>query len=590
MQIRMESRVWPRGPPKPRGLNTDFILYPILADANLSAEFALPTKNGVRIMSSNWRGVFPAATTQYASDGSVDLKSTRHLVESMMDAGVHGLIMLGSVGENTVLEPAEKMAVIKMAKEAAKGRIPVLSGVAENSTPAACRYAKACEDAGLDGLMVLPGMIYKADSREAIEHFRTVAKATSLPIMIYNNPPAYNVDLKPDDLKALADQKNLICIKESAGNSRRFTDLINTLGDRYILFCGLDDLVLEAAALGAVGWVSGFTDAFPREIGQAVGAAGGGQIRRGAADLSLVHAGPASRRPSQAGAVHQARAEDDGRGHRDGAHAAPAAGGRGARAHHRTDPKGDRYPPADLRCGRREADMAERRALVVGAGIIGIHCAIALRRRGFAVTVIDERGPGEGTSFGNAGCIAHTGVLPVATPGLIWQVPGMLMDPLGPLSIRWSYLPQLAPWLWQFLRAGAPARYEEITAALATLIGRVWTDWDSVIAEAGISDLFTRRGALYVYETDQGFASAAAGWDLRARHGIRAQRVDARQIAELEPMIAPIFRHGYLVEDPGHVADPYKVVLRLAAHFQRSGGEIKRGRVVGFEGGAPRRP
>jgi dihydrodipicolinate synthase/N-acetylneuraminate lyase len=220
---------------------------------------------GIRIMSSNWRGVFPAATTQYASDGSVDLKSTRHLVESMIDAGVHGLIMLGSVGENTVLEPAEKLAVIKMAKEAAKGRIPVLSGVAENSTPAACRYAKTCEEAGLDGLMVLPGMIYKADGREAVEHFRTVAKATSLPIMIYNNPPAYNVDLKPDDLKALADQKNLICIKESAGNSRRFTDIVNTVGNRYILFCGLDDLVLEAAALGAVGWVSGFTDAFPHE-------------------------------------------------------------------------------------------------------------------------------------------------------------------------------------------------------------------------------------------------------------------------------------------------------------------------------------
>jgi glycine/D-amino acid oxidase-like deaminating enzyme len=232
--------------------------------------------------------------------------------------------------------------------------------------------------------------------------------------------------------------------------------------------------------------------------------------------------------------------------------------------------------------------MAERRVLIVGAGIVGVQCAIALRRRGFAVTVVDERGPGEGTSFGNAGSIALTGVTPIAMPGLIWQVPRMLLDPLGPLSIRWSYLPQLAPWLWQFLRAGSRARVEQITASLATLINRVWTDWDDVIAQAGIGDLFTRRGTLYVYETDKGFTDAAYGWELRFRHGLRARRLDARQIMELEPALAPIFRHGYLAEDPGHVADPYKVVLRLAAHLQRIGGEIKRGRVVGFEGTAPK--
>ncbi len=216
-------------------------------------------------MRNDWRGVFPAATTQIAADGSIDIAATRHLLESMIGAGIHGVIMLGSVGENTVFEPEEKLAVINMAKETVRGRVPVLSGVAENSTRAACRFAKACEAVGLDGLMVLPAMVYKADSREAIAHFRAVARATKLPIMIYNNPPAYYVDLKPEDLAALADERNLVCIKESGGNSRRFTDLFNTLGDRYIIFCGLDDLVLEAAALGAAGWVSGFTDAFPRE-------------------------------------------------------------------------------------------------------------------------------------------------------------------------------------------------------------------------------------------------------------------------------------------------------------------------------------
>jgi dihydrodipicolinate synthase/N-acetylneuraminate lyase len=216
-------------------------------------------------MQVNWRGVFPAATTQFKADGALDLKATRHLLESMLDAGIHGVIMLGSVGENTVLEPDEKLAVIKMTKEAVKGRVPVLSGVAETSTAIACRYAKACEAAGLDGLMVLPAMVYKADSREAIAHFRTVAAATKLPIMIYNNPAAYNVDLQPQDYVALKDVPNLVCIKESSGNPRRITDIFNTVGDRYIMFCGLDDLVFEAAALGAVGWVSGFTDAFPLE-------------------------------------------------------------------------------------------------------------------------------------------------------------------------------------------------------------------------------------------------------------------------------------------------------------------------------------
>jgi 4-hydroxy-tetrahydrodipicolinate synthase len=213
----------------------------------------------------DWRGVFPAATTQFAEDGSVDLAATAQLIEAMVDAGVHGIIALGSVGENTVLEPSEKLAVIRAAKEAARGRVPVLSGVAETATRAACRYAALCEEAGLDGLMLLPAMIYKADGREAVAHFRTVARATSLPIMIYNNPPAYHVDLKPEHLAALADVDNLVCVKESSNDPRRITDIKNRLGDRFILFCGVDDLILEAMALGAVGWVAGFADAFPRE-------------------------------------------------------------------------------------------------------------------------------------------------------------------------------------------------------------------------------------------------------------------------------------------------------------------------------------
>ncbi len=212
-----------------------------------------------------WAGVFPAATTQFKEDFSLDLDLTRHLLEAMIDQGVHGLIMLGSVGENTVLEPDEKLAVLRMAKEVTRGRIPVISGVAEYTTAQSIRFVKACEEIGIDGLMVLPAMVYKADARENVAHFRAVANATKLPIMVYNNPPAYNADLGPAEFKALADVPNLVAIKESSGNSRRITDLINELGDRYIMFCGLDDLVFEATALGCVGWVSGFTDAFPKE-------------------------------------------------------------------------------------------------------------------------------------------------------------------------------------------------------------------------------------------------------------------------------------------------------------------------------------
>ena len=118
---------------------------------------------------------------------------------------------------------------------------------------------------GIDGLMVLPGMVYKSDARETIRHFRTVAKASDLPIMIYNNPVSYGVDISPEGFAELADEKTLVAIKESSDDPRRITDIVNLCGDRYILFCGVDDLVLEAAMLGAAGWVAGLVNAFPHE-------------------------------------------------------------------------------------------------------------------------------------------------------------------------------------------------------------------------------------------------------------------------------------------------------------------------------------
>ncbi|MBK7926843.1 MAG: dihydrodipicolinate synthase family protein [Bryobacterales bacterium] len=213
----------------------------------------------------NWHGVFPALTTQFHADQSLDLAATAWHLEQMIAAGIHGVILLGSVGENTALSYDEKLTVLRELLPVAKGRIPVLSGVAEFTTATACQYAADCERLGLDGLMVLPAMVYKADRREALAHFRTVARASSLPVMIYNNPVAYPVDLTPEMLVELADEPTMVAVKESSDNVRRITDIINLLGDRYLLFSGVDDLVLESALLGVTGWVSGLVNAFPNE-------------------------------------------------------------------------------------------------------------------------------------------------------------------------------------------------------------------------------------------------------------------------------------------------------------------------------------
>src|SRR6266404_274555 len=216
-------------------------------------------------MTTTWKGVFPAATTQLKKDQSLDLDATARHLEVLIDSGVSGLIMLGSLGENTALEPDEKRRVMEVALQASRGRVPVLSGVAECSTAAGCRYARAMEKLGANGLMVLPAMVYKADPRETIAHFRAVARSSGLPVICYNNPIAYGVDITPEMFAELADQKTLVAIKESSGNVRRITDLFNTVGNRYTIFTGVDDLALESVLLGAEGWIAGVGLAFPRE-------------------------------------------------------------------------------------------------------------------------------------------------------------------------------------------------------------------------------------------------------------------------------------------------------------------------------------
>lgn len=212
-----------------------------------------------------WSGVYPAATTQFDEKLAVDLKATQQGLQALVDDGVDGLILLGTCGENNSLEPEEKRTILKAAVEAVGGKLPLVAGISELTTTRAIQYAKDAEKAGVNALMLLPAMVYVPTEDELFEHFRQVAAATSLPIMLYNNPTAYRVSISMGLLKRLTQIPNIVAVKESTADTRRFTDLSNTFGDRYTLMAGLDDVSLEGLMLGATGWVSGLTSAFPKE-------------------------------------------------------------------------------------------------------------------------------------------------------------------------------------------------------------------------------------------------------------------------------------------------------------------------------------
>ena len=216
-------------------------------------------------MKTDWKGVFPAVTTKFNEDDSLDFAAMTQNFEAQIDAGVHGMIVSGSLGESSTLTTREKLDVLKLAVEVSNGRIPVMAGVAERRTMDACAFVQKAGDLGADGFMVLPPMQYKSDSRETMHHFRTVAKASPKPIMVYNNPVAYAVDVTPEMFVELADEPKFVAIKESSDDIRRITDIYNAVGNRYQIFTGVDNLALESLLIGAVGWVAGLVCAFPRE-------------------------------------------------------------------------------------------------------------------------------------------------------------------------------------------------------------------------------------------------------------------------------------------------------------------------------------
>lgn len=212
-----------------------------------------------------WSGVFPAITTQLRRNQSLDLEATARHLEALLESGVAGMIVLGSLGENQTLTPQEKRQVLELAVQVVNGRVPVLSGVAETSCALAAEYVRDGEKLGADGFMVMPAMCYRGDVEETLGHFRAVAEATGLPLMAYNNPLSYANDLTPELFQRLGEVKNYVALKESSGDVRRITDLRNRVGDRFALFTGVDDLLLESAILGIDGWVAGTGIAFPRE-------------------------------------------------------------------------------------------------------------------------------------------------------------------------------------------------------------------------------------------------------------------------------------------------------------------------------------
>ncbi|MET3134677.1 dihydrodipicolinate synthase/N-acetylneuraminate lyase [Oxalobacteraceae bacterium GrIS 1.11] len=214
---------------------------------------------------AKWQGVFPAVTTKFKDNEDLDHAAMERHFAFQLESGVHGLVTCGSLGEASTLSFDEKLEVTKIALAVADKRVPVLVNVSETRTRNACRFVEQAAAIGVQGFMVMPSVLYAADAREAKDNLRTIAKAAQLPIMVYNNPVTYKVDLTPEDFLDLADCEWLVAIKESTDNVRRITDLRNALGNRYQLFMGVDDLSYEGLAVGADGLLAGLVVAFPKE-------------------------------------------------------------------------------------------------------------------------------------------------------------------------------------------------------------------------------------------------------------------------------------------------------------------------------------
>lgn len=216
-------------------------------------------------MSLQWKGVFPALTTKFTKEDGIDFPLFEKNLSAQLDAGVQGVILGGSLGEASTLSAEEKLELLKFTVGAVSGKVPVVLNIAEGSTREAIQWTQQAEKNGAQGLMLLPPMRYKSDARETVTYFKAVADATGLPIMIYNNPVDYKIEVTLDMFEELAAKANIQAVKESTRDVSNVTRMINRFGDRFKVLCGVDPLAMEELLMGADGWVAGLVCAFPRE-------------------------------------------------------------------------------------------------------------------------------------------------------------------------------------------------------------------------------------------------------------------------------------------------------------------------------------
>lgn len=216
-------------------------------------------------MQVNWKGIFPAITTKFLENGLLDLDTFEKNIRAQIEAGIHGIVLGGSLGEASTLKRSEKLELVRKTLELVDGKIPVIMNIAEKSTSDAVNAANDAQKLGASGLMMLPPMQYKADDRETVEYFKAVATSTELPIMIYNNPVDYGIEVTLDMFEELVELENIQAVKDSTRDTTNITRFINRFGDRIKIFAGVDTIALESLVLGASGWVAGLVCAFPRE-------------------------------------------------------------------------------------------------------------------------------------------------------------------------------------------------------------------------------------------------------------------------------------------------------------------------------------
>tara|TARA_R110000868_G_scaffold15251_2_gene69613 strand:- start:1249 stop:2214 length:966 start_codon:yes stop_codon:yes gene_type:complete len=220
----------------------------------------------LKIMSIQWKGVMPAVTTQFNENDELDLQLFRKNIQAQLDAGVHGIVLGGTLGEASTLTDEERRILTRETVAIVKGKVPVLMNIAEQTTAAAIVLAKTAEEDGAKGLMMLPPMRYKASDEEVVEYFKAVANSTSLPIMIYNNPVDYKIEVTLDMFETLLEScPNIQAVKESTRDTTNIARIKNRFGNRLAIMCGVDTLALESLLIGADGWVAGLVDAFPAE-------------------------------------------------------------------------------------------------------------------------------------------------------------------------------------------------------------------------------------------------------------------------------------------------------------------------------------